>query len=383
MDSKHTKMDSIDIKTAYEALDPVQECFGARSTDTTYSTDTKFSLEILSLERLYAASKAMGITALLAYALRKRGIRDSQFRTALAIAQRRALLLDAEYKKISNALCAHGIRHLPMKGIVIKSIYPSVGLREMSDIDIWFDPSHAEDVKNIMSGLGYNAKYFGVSKHDVYLKPPMFCVEMHRIVIDTDVLPESAAYYNEQWEKLNCACKEDEFVLTQSREDFYVYVIAHAYKHDLIAGVGVRALLDIYVMLLKWEDLNMSYILQECRKLGIADFELLVRRLALHLFDRDALDQEDKDRLDQFVLSGVNGNMNRYYSNALDHSDGKRSYILSRLRTTDEQVKDHPFLLRHKALRPLYFPLRLAKAILKRPKLLSTELKILAKYEKK
>ena len=139
-------------------------------------------------------------TCALPISLNKRGIRDNKFRTALAEAQRRALLLDAEYKKISSALEAQCICHLPLKGIVIKDLYPSVGLREMSDIDIWFDPSHAEDVKSIMSGLGYNAKYFGVSKHDVYLKPPMFCVEMHRIVIDTEVLSESAEYYDSQWE---------------------------------------------------------------------------------------------------------------------------------------------------------------------------------------
>lgn len=377
MDSKHTKIVSINTEVAYQALDMVRECFETRNTDTMYSSES------LSLEQLYAASKALGITAMLAYALNKRGIRDNKFRTALAIAQRRALLLDAEYKKISNALEAQCICHLPLKGIVIKDLYPSVGLREMSDIDIWFDSSHAEDVKSIMSGLGYNAKYFGVSKHDVYLKPPMFCVEMHRIVIDTEVLSESAEYYDSQWDKLNRERKENEYVLAQSREDFYVYVIAHAYKHDLIAGVGVRVLLDVFVMLQKWKDLDIPYIVQECHKLGIADFESLVRRLSLHLFDRNALDQEDRDRLDQFVLSGVHGNMKRYYSNALDQSGSKRSYIRSRLKTTDDQLKDHPFLLRHKALRPLYFPLRLAKAVFNRPKLLSTELKTLVKYKKK
>lgn len=376
MVTDHNKTDNQKIEYAYVALELVRECFGPKLSD---NKDTTLDIP---LKQLYTISESMGITALVAYALNKRGIYDPDFRTALAKAQRRALLLDAEYKKISRQLAAHRIRHLPLKGIVIKELYPSVGLREMSDVDIWFDVTRADDVKSIMTESGYNVKQFGVSKHDVYLKPPMFCFEMHRRIIDTDVLPQSAEYYDEQWKKLNRACKEDEYVPVQSHEDFYVYLIAHAYKHDRIAGTGVRVLLDVYVLLHNWgRELDMPYIEQECRKLGISDFESLVRSLSLRLFNRESPNREAREKLERFILSGIHGNMNLFYSNAITQSESKRSYIRSRIKTSDRQLKEHPFLLKHRILRPLYFPVRLVQAVIKRPKMLSTELKTLIKHK--
>lgn len=376
MASNHNKTDRKTTEYAYVALELVRECFEPKLSD---KTDTAIDIP---LKQLYAISESMGIAALVAYALDQRGIHDPNFRTALAMAQRRALLLDVEYKKISQQLTAHRIRHIPLKGIVIKELYPSVGLREMSDVDIWFDVTRADDVKSVMTESGYRVKQFGVTKHDVYIKPPMFCFEMHRRIIDTDVLPQSAEYYDEQWKKLNRACKEDEYVPVQSHEDFYVYLIAHAYKHDRIAGTGVRTLLDVYVLLHNWgRELDMSYIEQECHKLGIADFESLVRRLSLCLFNRESPNRKDREKMERFILSGVHGNMNLFYSNAISQSESKRSYIRSRIRTSDRQTKEHPFLLRHRILRPLYFPVRLVQAAIKRPKMLSTELKTLIKHK--
>ena len=142
-------------------------------------------------------------------------------------------------------------------------------------------------------------------------------------------------------------------------------------------------MLDIYVMLQKWGDsLDMAYIADECQKLGTADFEALVRRLATRLFDRDQLDKEDRARLDEFIGAGIHGNMGRYYSNAINKSRSKRAYILSRIQTTDKQLEEHPVLSRHKVLRPLYFPVRFVEAVIRRPGRLSAELKTLLHKKK-
>ena len=362
---------------AYAVLDLIRDCFEPER------SVSKAIPEDISYEQFYAVSKAMGLTVMTAYALQKRGIGVPDFQMAHARSQRRELLLDAEYRKISRALSDACIQHLPLKGIVLKGLYPAVGLREMSDIDIWFDAPRTGDVNRIMTDLGYRADYYETSKHDVYTKPPMFCVEMHREIIDGDVLPKCIGYYEEQWKKLVRDAGDRRYVLTQSHEDFYIYVVVHAYKHYLIAGIGIRVLLDIYVMLQKWGDsLDMAYIADECQKLGTADFEALVRRLANRLFDRDQLDKEDRARLDEFIGAGIHGNMGRYYSNAINKSRSKRAYILSRIRTTDKQLEEHPVLSRHKALRPLYFPVRFVEAVIRRPGRLSAELKTLLHKKK-
>ena len=367
-------MENKNLDIAYKALDLIRVCFEKPSEPPYIPDSTEY-------EPLYAVSKSLGITALSAYALKKQGVIIPDYEIALARAQQRSLLLDAEYKRISEKLTASNIRHVPVKGIVIKKLYPAVGLREMSDIDIWFDDSRAEDVRRIMTDFGYETVYFETSKHDVYIMPPRFCVEMHRRLVDDDVIPASLAYYREKWDTLTRDCGNGcESAL--SHEDTYVYEIVHAYKHYLIAGIGVRLLLDVRVMLDKWsDDLDMAYIEQECRKLGVVDFEKLVRRISLRLFERKSLSQEDTERLDEFLSTSVHGSMKRYYANAIDLCSNKRSYVFSRLKMTDKQLEGHPVLIRHRSLRPLYFPVRLAKALIERPKLLRTEIKTLYRHK--
>ena len=53
-------------------------------------------------------------------------------------------------------------------------------MRQMSDVDILFDASHANDVKEALESLGYTTESFGKGNHDVYHKEPVSNFEMHR-----------------------------------------------------------------------------------------------------------------------------------------------------------------------------------------------------------
>mgnify|MGYP002969688486 CR=1 FL=1 len=79
--------------------------------------------------------------------------------------------------------------YLPLKGIIMKDYYPSVGMRQMSDNDILFDKAYAKQIRDYMSdndilfdadawermekhmiSEGYKAEYVGKGNHDVYHK---------------------------------------------------------------------------------------------------------------------------------------------------------------------------------------------------------------------
>lgn len=68
-------------------------------------------------------------------------------------------------------------------------------------------------------------------------------------------------------------------------EDFYVFVIAHAYKHYSRSGTGIRTLADIYIMNQKLGGtLNWEYVDSELRGLGIFSYEHESRELARKIF---------------------------------------------------------------------------------------------------
>lgn len=60
--------------------------------------------------------------------------------------------------------------YLPLKGIIMKDYYPSVGMRQMSDNDILFDADAWERMEKHMISEGYKAEYVGKGNHDVYHK---------------------------------------------------------------------------------------------------------------------------------------------------------------------------------------------------------------------
>lgn len=77
------------------------------------------------------------------------------------------------------------------------------------------------------------------------------------------------SYYRDVKNRLKTACGK-QYELRFSDEDFYVYMIAHEYKHYSGGGTGLRSLLDTYVYCLKkGKTLDWDYISGEIEKLGI------------------------------------------------------------------------------------------------------------------
>lgn len=114
-----------------------------------------------------------------------------------------------------------------------------------------------------------------------------------------------------------------------SPEDFYVFMIAHEYKHYSNGGTGLRSLLDTYVFL-KSVSIDMDYVAAESEKLGIADFEQLNRTAALHLFSGKPLTDTEQKMLERSLSSGTYGREENIIGNQIGEK-GRFGYFLSRL----------------------------------------------------
>ncbi len=112
-------------------------------------------------------------------------------------------------------------------------------------------------------------------------------------------------------------------------EDFYIYIIAHEYKHFTDGGTGLRSLLDTYVYLRR-VPLDMTYVEAEMEKLGIADFEAANRSLALHLFSGEPLTSEEYEMLDYILSSGTFGTLKNGVQLQI-HEKGRWGYFLSQM----------------------------------------------------
>ena len=158
--------------------------------------------------------------------------------------------------------------------------------------------------------------------------------EMHRSLFGPSHDGALFNYYNDIWDK--AVPDEDHgYRFRLSPGDFYLYMIAHEYKHYSGGGTGLRSLLDTYVYL-KHYDLDTDYVGTESEKLGIGNFEQTNRHLALHLFedgtlsDGFCLPDEEQSMLDYILSSGTYGNLANDVRNQVCRY-GRWGYLKSRL----------------------------------------------------
>lgn len=304
----------------------------------------------MDLPAVFRTAKAHMLSAAAGAALESAGIRDASFTAALAAAQRRTAMLDADRARVLGALEQAGIWYMPLKGVVLKDLYPGFGMREMADNDILFDASRADDVKAAMENLGFTVKKFGRTNDDVYIREPVSSFEMHRSLFDGVLEEKLDNYYRDVRDRL-VPDEGRRFGFHFSPDDFYVYMLAHAYKHYTRGGIGLRFLLDLFVFLQK-ETLRPEYVRQETEKLGIRAFGEDAARLAQNLFGGKAPAGGDLRMLRYILSSGTYGTVRNDADNRVSEK-GKLRYFLSRLTIPYPiMLRDYPILKKAPVLYP-------------------------------
>lgn len=312
---------------------------------------------------------------------------------------RKNLLLESEWQKLRLELEREKIWYMPLKGAVLKNLYPRLGMRQMGDYDILFDADKAKEVKSIFENQGYQCAEYGKGIHDEYIKPPVAKMEMHRTLIPASRFQAWAEKYKNV---KSCLLAEPgtEYGFHFSDEDFYVYITAHAYKHFSRDGTGLRTLVDFYVY--NWKKgaaLNWDCVHAELEALGIADYEQSSRQLAERLFCApnpnvlQELAEGDKALFGYYSGSGAYGTMTNKIKNGVTkiRNDGngtwkqaKRKYIFFRLFPDRKWYKyKHPFLYRNPWLIPFFTIYRITTKIFsdKRKELLQ-ELRMILSLER-
>lgn len=307
---------------------------------------------------------------------------------------RKNLLLDVERQKLTGYLEKEHIWYMPLKGSILKDLYPSDGMRQMADNDILFDASAQERVHEYFVQEGYEVVSYKKGNHDVYEKKPIYNFEMHTSLfgyVHDDVWRD---YYQNVKERL---IKDEgrEYGHHFSDEDFYVYFVVHACKHHEGCGTGIRTLLDCYVYQ-KNRTLDWSYIEGEAEKLDMAEFEKVLRSASRKLFSPDggfdSLTEEEAALVEDHAVSGIYGNIKAGYSKKLQkiQKDGKTITTMTKLKyylrrvfpEKDYYLSFHPTIYKLKFPIPFFIVYRIFKGLIVHRKKLSSEARIVWKMDK-
>ncbi len=262
------------------------------------------------------------------------------------------------------------VRHMLLKGSVIKKYYPSPDMRTMGDIDILIDADRCDEVVKAFIEDGF--EFAGKGELHTNIRKGNAYVEFHRSMVDSfhTVLSE---YYGDGFGRAKQCDGSFSYELTDG--DFYVFLIAHIAKHYRHGGTGIRSLLDLYVYEKALPDLDFEYINKELEKIGLLEFCKKIRKIAFNWYSGDF--DSKFDLMSEYIAAGgVYGIEGTEMQNSyiFDHID--EDIRFQKIKTLfkivflgyDELKIRYPFLEGKKFLLPLFWIIRFFDTLIHNPR---------------
>ena len=249
------------------------------------------------------------------------------------------------------AICeAEQIDYMPLKGAVLKSLYPREHMRTGSDIDVLFRREDIDRLVEVLPRSGYTVGE--QSSHEVEVTSPAGAtIEAHFCLFEYD--KEISSALEKVWD--TAVLKEGtghHYLMTP--ENFYFYHIAHLFKHFMFGGYGIRAFLDLYLMNLKMpaDQGKLLGLMDQC---GLKTFYLTCLKLSQVWFGDETHD-EATELMQNFILSaGIFGKYENYIAVRQSQTSSRFAASLSRLFLKREVLENqYPNLRKHPWLLPFY-----------------------------
>ena len=303
-----------------------------------------------------------------------------KFSSCYLQAVRKAVVFEKEYGSLKDYLNEAGIDYLPLKGLILKDYYPDPYEREFADHDIlFFQEDDAEKIRDYFKGRGYEVEHFRKGNHDVYLKKPFLNFEMHRALFSKrEDTASFAAYF---FDPFSSAVQKEGMEYAFKDEDFYLYFLAHAFKHYDAGGAGIRMLLDTHLFL-KGRNLDRDSLQKGLEKLGLVEFEKKLSSLSFRAFSGEELDEEEKKELLYIGKAGTYGTIENSVEKQV-RKKGRFAYFMQRVFPPYSFYKEaYPWAYYSIILIPFAWLARFFRILFRNPKKATNELKIIVKSQK-
>lgn len=280
------------------------------------------------------------------------------------------MVQQAESEAIIKDVTDAGIDILPLKGAVMKTLYPRPEFRQMGDLDYLVASEDIDKITPILENLGYDATDVGLdASHDVYNKLPYMEVEVHRRLLPPT--EENHWHTDGIWERL-VKDEDNHHLLHMTLEDYYLFHLLHFEKHYSMGGSGIRSIIDQYYLVKNYGDkLDRDYINEILPKMNYVEFEKMCKDLAEAWFDEGEMTKEIEEPAEFIINSGVFGTFEQYQKWSYEHYQreqgikGKKGYFFRRMFMERERMEYiYPSLKNHSWLLPFLWVHRLFKAVL-------------------
>lgn len=211
---------------------------------------------------------------------------------SLLVSQRQMQMI----QRIYDAFDRNHIDYMPLKGCNMKSRYPKPELRMMGDADILIRPEQYDAITPLLENLGMAPKK--ETDHELVWENAALYLELHKHLIPS-YNKDFYAFFGDGWQ---LARLSDGSRHAMTPEDEWIYLFTHFAKHFRDGGIGCRHMVDLWVYLRTYPQLDWNYVSSAMHQLKLLEFHENIRRLLAVWFE-DAPADEKMDLMSQFVFS--------------------------------------------------------------------------------
>ncbi len=258
------------------------------------------------------------------------------------------------------------VAYIPLKGTILKPLYPKSEMRSMSDADILIKTNEHKKIKDIMLELGYNLKV--ESDHEFVWNKGNVHIELHKRLIPS-YNKDYYAYYGDGW-RLAKLGKDAKYYMDD--EDHMIYIFTHFAKHYREAGIGIRHFVDLWIYQLNHSNMDEKYIKSELKKLQLYDFYENIQSTISFWFGNGEATEKALFITETILNSSLYGNKDTYLINTAIklYNEGQGSGVVKRKKYIkflflpyNLMCQKYPFLKKLPFLLPFMWIYRIFEAV--------------------
>ncbi|MBO5737609.1 MAG: nucleotidyltransferase family protein [Clostridia bacterium] len=313
-----------------------------------------------TLKSLYQLSKKHDLAHLIGDALEKNGLLLDGTEVKKRFLQQRSLAIyryeqmQYELECMCEVFESAGIDFIPLKGSILKLLYPEPWMRTSCDLDVLVRKTDLQKAVDILKEkLQYNCSSIGEYDAQVFAESGVH-LELHFRLVEDEAKPEEMEILDNIWNGVEAS---GDCYKHMTDAYFYCHHISHLAKHLKYGGCGVRAILDTWI-------LNHSgpYNKEEryalLNEAGLLVVSQAVEKLADVWFSGAEADALSEVLAEYVLTGGLYGNFENKVAAQKSKKKNQFTYLFSRLFLSYRQM-----LLKYPKLQkcPILYPFYIVK----------------------
>lgn len=179
------------------------------------------------------------------------------------------------------------IDYLPLKGLILRDLYPKRELRTMGDADILIHKNDFNRVKEVLEKFGYR-QLESNDIHTLFYHEQQLIIEMHWSLIYDKYFNKSSIINNSSWLNAKNSLFYGIPIRKLSNEDMLLHLCIHMATHLIDGGFGFRQLCDFVLFVNNnKEDIKWGYFNDKAIEFGVNKFINILFDVYKKLFNLD------------------------------------------------------------------------------------------------